>query len=117
MPVGHGPSPHYAMTTAGDAPNEQRHQEMAPRADKGRGICAKHTPGAPKLKVESHVPNIRWRRPVLHRPHSAAATFTFVPARTAASLFTSPGLARRVSSPRLIGVRPKPMAIAGPSGQ
>src|SRR5262249_61195764 len=52
-------------------------------------------------------------------------TFTFVPARTAARVFTSPaalaktlhGLARRVSSPRLMGVRPKPMAIAGPAGQ
>src|SRR5207237_8380337 len=52
-------------------------------------------------------------------------TLTVVPARTGASVFTSPsafaktlhGLASRVSSPRLMGVRPKPMAIAGPSGQ
>jgi hypothetical protein len=74
-----------------------------------------------------------WRRPRLnlsrcpsHKDyHSAFVTFTFVPARTADNVFTSPtalantlqGLASRVSSPRLIGVRPKPMAIAGPSGQ
>jgi len=52
-------------------------------------------------------------------------TLTFVPALTAFSAFTSPialaqilqGLASRVSSPRLIGVRPKPIAIAVPSGQ
>src|SRR5262249_61797761 len=50
---------------------------------------------------------------------------TFVPALTFASVFTLPtafakmlhGLASRVSSPRLIGVRPKPSAIAWPSGQ
>src|SRR5262249_56038534 len=52
-------------------------------------------------------------------------TLTFVPALTFASAFTLPtalakmlhGLASRVSSPRLIGVRPKPSAIAWPSGQ
>ena len=52
-------------------------------------------------------------------------TVTCVPAVTAFSAFTSPialaqilqGLASRVSSPRLIGVRPKPIAIAVPSGQ
>jgi hypothetical protein len=52
-------------------------------------------------------------------------TVTRAPAFTTASVFTSPsafantlhGLASRVSPPLEIGVRPKPMAIAGPSGQ
>lgn len=46
-------------------------------------------------------------------------TLTFVPARTLLSAFTSPsafakmftGLARRISSPRETGVRPKPKRI------
>jgi hypothetical protein len=113
------------MTTAGMLQTSNITKKWRRAPDKGRGICAKHTPSSPKLKVESHVLNIRWRRSMLYRPHSAAVTFTFVPARTAANVFTSPaalantlhGLASRVSSPRLIGVRPKPIAIAGPSGQ
>ena len=56
---------------------------------------------------------------------SAAVTLIFVPAFTLASVFTSPsafaqmlqGLASRVSSPWEIGVRPKPSAMAWPSGQ
>ncbi len=54
-----------------------------------------------------------------------AVTLIFVPAFTLASVFTSPsafaqmlqGLASRVSSPLEIGVRPKPSAMAWPSGQ
>jgi hypothetical protein len=57
--------------------------------------------------------------------HTVALTSTLLPARTVRSFFTSPracantlqGLASRVSSPRLIGVRPKPIAMQHPSGQ
>src|SRR5262249_10385501 len=56
---------------------------------------------------------------------SIFVTVTRVPALTTFSAFTSlsalaktlHGLASRVSPPLEIGVRPKPMAIAGPSGQ
>jgi hypothetical protein len=59
------------------------------------------------------------------RDQPSAVICTVVPARTFANIFTSDsavaktlhGLARRVSSPWEIGVRPKPMAIARPSGQ
>ena len=55
----------------------------------------------------------------------SSVTLIFVPPLTLLSVFTSPsalaqtlhGLASRVSSPFEIGVRPKPMAIASPSGQ
>lgn len=55
----------------------------------------------------------------------AAETATRAPAATEARRFTSPiafaqmlqGLARRISPGAEIGVRPKPMAIALPSGQ
>ena len=55
----------------------------------------------------------------------AAVTVTLVPARTMPSTFTSDsalakmlqGLASRHSSPRLMGVRPNPTAIAAPFGQ
>src|SRR5262249_57674326 len=58
-------------------------------------------------------------------PYPAALTLTLAPARTWPSVFTSPsafaqmlqGLASRVSSPFEIGVRPKPIAMAFPSGQ
>ena len=57
--------------------------------------------------------------------YSSALTSTFVPAFTFPRAFTSlsalakilHGLASLVSLPWLIGVRPKPSAIAGPSGQ
>ncbi len=59
------------------------------------------------------------------RNQARAVTRMWEPPRTFASAFTSPsacanmlhGLARRHSSPFEIGVRPKPMAMAGPSGQ
>src|SRR5262249_54167012 len=59
------------------------------------------------------------------RLYLSNVTFTLSPTLTDASAVTSPnalakmlhGLARRVSPPLEIGVRPKPMAIAGPSGQ
>src|SRR5207248_8897533 len=55
----------------------------------------------------------------------ALLSLTRTPASSFPSAFTSPsalakmfaGLARRLSSPRLTGVRPKPIAIEGPSGQ
>ena len=60
-------------------------------------------------------------------PHEtyAAETATRAPAATAPRRFTSPiafaqtlhGLARRISPGADIGVRPKPMAMAQPSGQ
>ena len=57
--------------------------------------------------------------------HTIAMTCTLAPALTAANALTSPNvlakilqrLARRHSSPRLIGVRPKPSAMQWPSGQ
>ena len=68
-------------------------------------------------------PSSRARRGM--RGYSIRLIVILPPCRTALSLFTSDvafaktlqGLARRHSSPRLIGVRPNPMAIAGPSGQ
>ena len=77
---------------------------------------------------ESFAPNTTrfatWRGLASGRAYSIAVTLTFVPAVIFASFFTSPmavakilqGLASRVSSPLEIGVRPKPSAIAGPSG-
>ena len=64
----------------------------------------------------------------VRKPQPAAVTsvtLILLPARILASVFTSPsafaqilqGLASRVSSPFEIGVRPKPMAMAWPSGQ
>jgi hypothetical protein len=55
---------------------------------------------------------------------SIALTVTLLPALTLPKAFTSPsavakmlhGLASRVSSPLLIGVRPNPMAMQLPSG-
>src|ERR1051325_812785 len=54
-----------------------------------------------------------------------AVTFTFAPTLIVASNFMSSsalakilhGLASRISPPLLMGVRPKPSAIAGPAGQ
>ncbi len=65
------------------------------------------------------------RRAGIGDTQPAAVTLTNVPAFTFASAFTSPsalantlhGLASRVSSPWLIGVRPKPSAMQWPSGQ
>jgi len=78
-------------------------------------------------------PKLRWQDPLAETlarastfgSQPATVTLILAPAFTVASVFTSPsalaqmlhGLASRVSSAFEIGVRPKPMAMAWPSGQ
>ncbi len=81
--------------------------------------------GAPMRVTALESPKVEWRTIRLRRPQSARSTLIAAPLRTARSACTSSsawpqmlqGLASRHSSAREIGVGPKPIAIASPSGQ
>jgi phosphoserine phosphatase len=98
-----------------------------PHAETRRARLLRRSRDAGPAAARSTLPRGQHRRPGRRdeRPHHTAVTLTFVPAFTAFSVFASPsafaqtlqGLASRVSLPSEIGVRPKPMAIAWPSGQ
>jgi len=100
-------------------------QSAAPRSIRPRREPQTRKPSIPTFEAMDSGLAPSARPGMTPRIQFSTRTLIFAPALTLASVFTSPsafaqilqGLASLVSSPCEIGVRPKPMAMAWPSGQ